>query len=114
MRGRFPTSICSREKLSTGKETLLFEFGNVSIKGELRQEVPFTKEEIDKIVDRNPPSEKTDRADIKDANDKVEKARRASEFTIEDMERIKQNLLTTAEDTPVPGDAVTVIKVIDK
>lgn len=112
--GAFSNIDLSRVKFSTGKEKLLFEFGNVSIEGELQQIHPFTKEEIDKIVQDTLRATGLTELDIKEANDKVEKARRASEFTKEDMERIKQNLLTTAEVTPVPGDAVTIVKVIDK
>jgi len=104
----------SRVKFSTGEEKLLFEFGNVSIEGKLQQEIPFTKEEIDKIVGETLQAKRLTELNIKEANDKVEKAHRASEFTKEDMERIKQNLLTTAEVSPVPEDPVTVFKVIDK
>lgn len=104
----------SRVKFSSGSEKLVFEFGGVKIEGEVRQKVPFTQEEIDRLVKETLKEAGLTELDIKEANDKVEKARRASDFTKEDMDRIKQNLLTTAEVTPVPEDAVTVFQVIDK
>lgn len=104
----------SRVKLSSGSEKLLFKFGDIEIEGEVRQKVPFTQGEIDRLVKEALKEQGLTELDIKEANDKVEKAHRASEFTKEDMERIKQNLLTAAEVTPIPEDAVTVLKVIDK
>ncbi len=104
----------SRVKLSSGSEKLVFEFGDIEIEGEVRQKVPFSEAEIDQLVKETLKEQGLTELDIKEANSKVEKVRRASEFTKEDMERIKQNLLTTAEITPVPEDAVAVFKVIDK
>ncbi|HBR03136.1 MAG TPA: hypothetical protein DD738_11025 [Ruminiclostridium sp.] len=104
----------SRVKFSSGSEKLVFEFGDIQIEGEVHQKVPFTQGEINRFVKETLKEQGLTELDIKEANGKVEKARRASEFTKEDMERIKQNLLTTAEVTPVPEDAVTVFKVIDK
>lgn len=95
-------------KFSSGSEKLVFEFGDIQIGGEVRQKVPFTQGEIDRLVKEALKDQELTELDIKEANDKVEKARWASEFTKEDMERIEQNLLITAEVSPVPEDAVTV------
>ncbi len=103
----------SRVKFSSGSEKLVFQFDSVKIEGEVRQLVPFTKEEIDRIVKETLKETGLTELDIKEANTKVEKARRASEFTKEDLERIKENLLTTMDTTPA-GDAATVLKVIDR
>ncbi len=103
----------SRVKLSTGKETLLFEFGDISIEGELRQIYPFTKEEIDKIVQDTLRTTGLTELDIKEANDKVEKARRATDFTQEDVERIKENILVSAETVPAAGNVAALLRMID-
>lgn len=104
----------SRVKLSSGSETLVFEFGGVKIEGAVRQKVPFTKAEIDKLVKEALKDAGLTELDIKEANSKVEKARRASEFTKEDLERIKQNLLTSMETVPAAGNAATLLRTIDK
>lgn len=103
----------SRVKLSTGKETLLFEFGDISIEGELRQIYPFTKEEIDKIVSDTLQATGLTELDIKEANDKVEKARRATDFTQEDVERIKENILVSTETVPAAGNVAALLRMID-
>lgn len=71
----------SRVKLSSGSEKLIFEFGDIQIEGEVRQKVPFTQAEIDKLVKETLKEQGLTELDIKEANDKVEKARRAADFT---------------------------------
>jgi hypothetical protein len=104
----------SRVKLSSGSKQLEFEFGGVKLEGEVRQKVPFTKAEIDRLVKEALKDAGLTELDIKEANDKVEKARRASDFTKEDIERIKQNLLTSMETVPAAGNAATLLGTIDK
>lgn len=104
----------SRVKLSSGSETMVFEFGGVKINGEVHQKYPFTEAEIDQLVKETLKDTGLTELDIKEANDKVEKARRASNFTQEDIDRIKQNLLTSMETVPAAGDAATVLRVIDR
>lgn len=104
----------TRVKFSSGSEPLVFEFGGVKIDGEVRQKVPFTKAEIDRIVKEALGDAGLTELDIKEANDKVEKARRASDFTKEDIERIKQNFLTSMETVPEAGNVATLLRTIDK
>ncbi|MGE4277189.1 MAG: hypothetical protein AB7E30_08430 [Lawsonibacter sp.] len=103
----------SRVKFSTGKETLLFEFGNISIEGELKQEYPFTREDIDKIVGDTLRATGLTESDIKSANSKVEKARRATDFTQEDIERIKENIFVSMETVPAAGNVAALLRMID-
>ncbi len=103
----------SRVKFSTGKEALLFEFGKVSIEGELQQIYPFTKKEIDNIVQDSLRATGLTELDIKEANDKVEKARRATDFTQEDVERIKENIFTSMETVPAAGEVAALVRMID-
>ena len=111
----------SRVKFSGGSQALLFKFGGLELEGEVRQEVPFTKEEIKKLVDEalketeNPENnnEHLTELDIIELNQKVEKARKSSEFTQEDINRIKENLYTTAGVVPEAGDVVSVVQVVD-
>ncbi len=92
---------------------MLFEFGDISITGELRQEYPFTREEINKIVQETLRASGLTELDIKEANDKVEKARRASEFTQEDIERIKENILVSMETVPEAGNVASLLRAAD-
>lgn len=103
----------SRIKFSSGSEPLEFSFGKISMDGEVRQEYPFTKAEINGIVKEALSSKGLTELDIIEANKKVEQARRASEFTQADVDRIKENLFTTAGVVPEAGKALTIIKVID-
>ena len=91
----------SRVKFSSGSEPLVFTFGDLSVYGELKQIYPFTEEEIKKLVQETLKAMNLTQLDIKEANDKVAKAKRASEFTKEDLERVKQNMLTTISAVPV-------------
>lgn len=104
----------SRVKFSAGSKQLVFEFGDLQIEGEVRQMVPFTQAEIDKLVKETLKEQGLTELDIKEANDKVEKARRASDFTQEDIDRIKQNLLTSMETVPAAGNVATLLGTIDK
>ena len=103
----------SRVKFSSGSEPLIFEFGAMKIKGELKQVYPFTKNEIDKLIEESLRSQGLTLLDIKEANRAVEKAKRASEFTKEDMERVKNNFWTTVDTTPVDNIA-KILKLVDK
>jgi hypothetical protein len=103
----------SRIKFSSGAEPLEFSFGTISMEGEVRQEYPFTQAEIKGIVKEALAAKGLTELDIIEANKKVEKARRASEFTKADVERIKENLFTTAGVVPEAQNALTVIQVID-
>ncbi len=103
----------SRVKFSSGSEKLIFEFGSVKLEGEVSQKVPFTQSEIDLLVKEALKEAGLTELDIKEANYKVEKARRASDFTREDMDRIKQNLLTSMETVPAAGNVATLLRTID-
>jgi hypothetical protein len=103
----------SRVKFSSGSEPLVFEFGSMSMDGELIQKVPFTKEEINKLVKETLKAMKLTELDIKEANEAVSRARLASEFTKEDMERVKKNLLTTLKSVPASSAAADVLDTID-
>ncbi len=95
----------SRVKFSSGSEPVVFTFGDLSVDGVLEQIFPFTEEEIDKLVKETLKSKNLTQLDIKEANEKVQKAKRASEFTKEDLERVKNNMLTTL--SAVPAGQVT-------
>ncbi|MDD2484881.1 MAG: hypothetical protein PHQ50_07670 [Eubacteriales bacterium] len=103
----------SRVKLSSGSEKLAFQFESIEMNGEVRQKVPFTKKEIDKFVKEALKESGLTELDIKEANEKVEKARRASDFTKEDIDRIKANLLTSVETVPAAGNVAMFLKAID-
>lgn len=104
----------SRVEFSSGEEPLVFSFGSVKINGELRQAFPFTEAEIEKLVKEALEESGLTELDIKEANAKVEKARRASTFTKEDIARIKKNLLTTMETVPATENLATLLETIDK
>jgi hypothetical protein len=103
----------SRIKFSSGREPLVLESGSLSFQGEVSQVFPFTKEEIDKIVMETLKAKKLTMLDIKEANAAVEKARRASEFTKEDVDRFKENMLTTLKTVPASSNVADVLKFID-
>lgn len=103
----------SRVKFSSGSEKLEFTFGKISVEGEVRQEYPFTKAEIDKFVKEALKAKGLTELDIQEANRKVEKARQASEFTKADMDRIKENILTSAGVVPGADNVADVLSVID-
>lgn len=103
----------SRVKFSSGSEPLVFEFGEVKLEGKVRQIYPFTEAEIDKLIQQALKEAGLTELDIKEAGDKVEKARRASDFTQEDIDRIKQNFLTSMGTVPAAGNAATLLQVID-
>ncbi|NLT58149.1 MAG: hypothetical protein GXX99_04220 [Clostridiales bacterium] len=73
----------SRVEFSSGSEPLVFTFGDVQIDGELHQAFPFTEAEIEKLVREALEEAGLTELDIKEANAKVEKARRAATFTKE-------------------------------
>jgi hypothetical protein len=103
----------SRIKFSSGTEPLTFKFGGISIDGEVRQEYPFSKGEISKLVQETLKAKGLTELDIQEANQKVDKAKKASEFTQADIDRIKENLMTSAGVVPQAGDVVTILKVVD-
>jgi hypothetical protein len=103
----------SRVKFSSGTEPLVFKFGSVSIDGEVRQEYPFSKEEIGKLVKEALKAKGLTELDIIEANRKVDKAKSASQFTQEDINRIKDNIYTSAGVVPAAGSTVTIIQTID-
>lgn len=103
----------SRIKFSSGTEPLTFKFGSISIDGEVRQEYPFSKGEISKLVQETLKAKGLTDLDIQEANQKVEKAKKAKEFTQADIDRIKENLMTSAGVVPKAGDVVTILKVVD-
>lgn len=104
----------SRVKFSSGSEPLVFEFGNRSMAGKLVQVYPFTKEEINKIVEETLKEEKLTELDIAEAQKKVEKAKKANEFTKEDYERIKSNIFMSVDMVPAAAQVSSVVKSIDK
>ena len=104
----------SRVKLSAGSKALILEFDTVKVDGTIRQKFPFTKEEIDKLVNEALTESGLTELDIKEANEKVDKAKKASEFTKEDLARIKQNILTSMGTVPAAGNVATLLGTIDK
>ena len=80
----------SRVKFSSGREPVIFTFGDLHMDGVLEQAYPFTEAEIDKLVQETLKAMNLTQLDIMEANKKVEKAKRASEFTKEDLERVKR------------------------
>lgn len=103
----------SRVKFSSGSEKLTFTFGTISVEGEVRQEYPFTKAEIAKLVKEALKEKGLTELEIQEANRKVEKAKRASEFTKADIERVKENIFTSAGVVPGADKVAEVLKVID-
>ncbi|NLJ97643.1 MAG: hypothetical protein GX321_10885 [Clostridiales bacterium] len=101
----------SRVKFSSGSEPLVFTFGDLNIDGVLMQIYPFTEDEINQLVQETLKSKNLTQLEIKEANEKVLKAKRASEFTKEDLERVKQNMLTTISAVPV-GNVSTVLSAV--
>ncbi|HEX2947117.1 MAG TPA: hypothetical protein VHT96_14315 [Clostridia bacterium] len=104
----------SRVKFSSGSEPLVFKFGNLSMNGKLEQVYPFTEDEINKIVNETLKEEKLTELDIAEAQKKVEKAKKANEFTKEDYERIKNNIFMSMDVVPAASQVSTVLKDIDK
>ena len=85
----------SRIKFSEGEKRVFFKFGDLTEEGAIRQVFPFTEQEIEKIVLETLRDKKLTQLDLVELNRTVAKARRAADFTQEDIDRIKQNLLTT-------------------
>ncbi len=104
----------SRVKFKSGSEPLVLKFGDISLEGEVRNDFPFTEEEIDKIVKDTLKSMGLSELDIKEDNQIVEKARRASEFTKEDMQRVKDNFIKSMKVVPKAGKVADILSVIDK
>ncbi len=102
----------SRVKYSTGSEPLVFTFGNLKMDGAVEQVYPFTEKEIDQLVKETLKSKNLTELDIKEANQKVQKANRASTFTKEDLERSRENMLTTLKAVPVAGNAATIYEAV--
>ncbi len=104
----------SRIKFSSGSEPLVFKFGDLSMDGEIRQVYPFTKAEIDKLVKETLKSMGLTELDIMEANKKVERAKRASEFTSDDLQRVKDNFIKSLKVVPQAGEVADILKVIDQ
>jgi hypothetical protein len=110
----------SRVKFSKGSENMEFKFGGVTIPGVATQYIPFTEEEINKIVQDTLKEKGLTQLAFTELTQTVERARRAATFTKEDMMRIKDNLMTSlgtaASVTPVDavGEVSTVLTWIDK
>lgn len=102
----------SRVKFSTGSEPLVFTFGKLNMDGVVEQVYPFTEKEIDQLVKETLKSMNLTELDIKEANQMVQKAKRASEFTKEDMDRVRDNMLTTLKAVPAAGNVATVLEAV--
>lgn len=90
----------SRVKFSSGSEPLVFTFGDLKVEGAVERVFPFTEKEINELLKETLREMKLSEYDIAEYNRKVERARRASEFTREDYERVKQNMETTLSSIP--------------
>ena len=98
-------------KISFEPEPVIFTFGDLHMDGVLEQAYPFTEAEIDKLVQETLKAMNLTQLDIMEANKKVEKAKRASEFTKEDLERVKKNMLTTISAVPA-GNVTSVLSAV--
>jgi DNA-directed RNA polymerase subunit F len=103
----------SRVKFNTGSQPLVFSFGSVSMHGELRQYLPFTCEEIDKLVDQVLKRMAKTLWDIRLANEAVQKANKAREFTPEDAKRAREDIIKVLGATGY-GSAATVLDALNK
>jgi len=105
----------SRIKFSENEKELSFKSGSINIEGGyVRQVYPFTEAEVEKLA-REALSEKgLTQLDLVEANRAVEKARRATEFTAEDYEKWKEDMITTLSVTGVAGDIPTALELINK
>lgn len=103
----------SRVKFSSGSEPLVFKFGDISLDGRVHQIFPFTEQEINKLVKETLKSMNTTELEIMEANKKVERAKRASEFTQEDLQRVKDNFIKSMKVVPPAGKAADILKIID-
>lgn len=104
----------SRIKFSVGEKPVYFKFGNLKIEGALRQVYPFTEKEITDMVYKILKSMGLTQLDIVELNRAVEKAKRAADFTKEDYERIKENIIITISTVPEAGSAANILSVINQ
>lgn len=106
----------SRIKFSENEKELRFQFGDIIIEGGYVQQVhPFTEAEVEKLARKALSNRGITQLDLVEANRAIEKAKRAVEFTSEDYEEWKENMLTTIGVTGVvPGDVLTAIELANK
>lgn len=104
----------SRVKFSAGSEIVELQFGNISIEGKASQVYPFTEQEINKLVQETLKAMELTQLDIIEANRAVEKAHRATTVTAEDLQRVKDNLLTSMGVVPAAGNVSAVLGYIDQ
>lgn len=106
----------SRIKFSENKKELRFQSGNIIIEGGYVQQVyPFTEAEIEKLARKALSDKGITQLDLVEANRAVEKAKRATEFTSEDYEQWKEDMITTVGVTGVvPDDVLTAIELANK
>ncbi|NLE26435.1 MAG: hypothetical protein GX625_14045 [Clostridiaceae bacterium] len=106
----------SRIKFSENEKELRFQSGDIIIEGGYVQQVyPFTEAEIEKLAREVLSRRKITQLDLVEANRAVEKAKRATEFTAEDYEKWKEDMITTVGVTGVvPGDVLTAVELANK
>lgn len=104
----------SRIKFSSGEKPIYFKFGDLAIEGTVRQQYPFTKEKIEEIAKKTLADEKITQLELTDLNRMVQKARRAASFTQEDMDIVRDNLITTVSVVPKLDNAATLAGSISK
>lgn len=86
----------SRIKFSENEKKVRFQSGDIIIEGGYIQQVyPFNEAEIEKLAREALSEKKITQLHLVEANRAVEKAKRATEFTKEDYEEWKDNILTT-------------------
>lgn len=103
----------SRIKFSSSEQDLVFRFGGLKVYGKLRQVAPFTEAQISEVIYDTMLKTGVDGADLYDAQNQVERARRHSQITPEQIEQLKEDLYTTMGVVPGGGTFANVIKAID-
>jgi len=105
----------SRIKFSENEKELRFQSGNIIIDGGyVRQVYPFTREEVERLARVALGKKEITQLDLVEAERAVEKARRATQFTAEDYEKWKEDMITTLNVTGVAGDIPTALGLINK
>lgn len=103
----------SRIKISSGKEPVVVEMGELQFRGSLSQNVPFNQKEINDLVKKALEMSEMSQLELIEAQRMVQKASEAAKFTKDDEERIRQNLIKTMGVVPEAGAVTAIIKVID-
>lgn len=111
--GAFSQVDLSRIKFSGSDDTLVFRFGGLEIFGQLHRMAPFEEGQVEKIIIETMEETGITEADLYESKQLIEKVKGHAEITQEDMQRIRENLLTSASTVPAAGAVVSVLSMIN-